>query len=46
MCDLLGSYKQSLVMLTDVTQMGKHVTPELVDQVTAVSIHFQPDGLS
>ncbi|OQV12260.1 Atrial natriuretic peptide receptor 1 [Hypsibius exemplaris] len=34
MCDLLGSYKNTLVMLTDVTPLAKHVTPELVAQVT------------
>lgn len=36
MCDILASYKSTLVMLTDISAMVKHPSPDLVTQVGLV----------
>lgn len=44
MCDILGSYKSTLVMLTDVSEKGKHAAPELVAQISLVSVDMPYTG--
>ncbi|OQV12261.1 Atrial natriuretic peptide receptor 1 [Hypsibius exemplaris] len=43
MCDILATYKGSLVALTEVTEFKKHPTPDLVNRLTLIKACVTPN---